>query len=217
MAGQLKQPSGILAKLTGNKMNESNESLYLLTINNLNLSDGDCILEIGFGNGKFFPTLISRAKNLQITGIDMSHEMVTEAVKNNADLFESGKMNVKVGSSENLPFDDNSFDKIFCINVIYFWEFPEVHLKEIYRVLKPSGSFCTGFRPAETMMQLPFTKYGFNLYSEEDWCNLLLSNNFNPTSKDKIQGKPIKQFGSVMHLDGICVTAKCIDNTLSSA
>lgn len=208
MASQLSHPSGILANLIGNKMNKANEQLYQLTLDNLNVTDGNSILEIGFGNGKFFSTLYSKAKNLQITGIDISHEMVTQAVKNNAALFESGCMKVKVGSSENLPFEDNSFDKIFCINVIYFWEFPEVHLKEIYRVLKSGGNFYTGFRPAETMLQLPFTKYRFNLYSEEEWCKLLLDNNYNQISSVKQNGKITKQFGTKMTLDGICVSAK---------
>ena len=208
MAKQLRHPSGILAKLTGNKMNTSNESLYQLVMNNLNLEDGDHLLEIGFGNGKFFHELYAKANNLQITGIDFSHEMVTQAVKNNTELFESGSLKVKVASSENLPFEDNSFDKIFCINVIYFWEMPELHLKEIYRVLKPGGKFYTGFRPAETMLQLPFTKYGFTLFSEDDWNKKLSDNHFNSISSVRTGEQSVKQFGLKMELDGICMTAK---------
>lgn len=208
MAKQLRKPNGLLANLTGNKMNKANEQLYQLTLNNLNVTDGNSILEIGFGNGKFFPKLYSKAKNLQITGIDISHEMVTEAVKNNAALFESGHMKVKVGNSDSLPFEDNSFDKIFCINVIYFWEMPEVHLKEIYRVLKPGGVFYTGFRPAETMLQLPFTKYGFYLYTENDWKKILLANHFNQITSTTLAEPHLKQPGQQKQLDGICIAAK---------
>lgn len=208
MAKQLRRPSGLLATLTGNKMNSSNESLYQLVLNNLHAEDGDCLLEIGFGNGKFFPALYAKANNLQITGIDLSHEMVTQAVKNNTELFENGRLKVKVASSEHLPFEDNSFDKIFCINVIYFWEIPEVHLKEIYRVLKPGGKFYTGFRPAETMLQLPFTKYGFSLYSESDWSKKLSDNYFNSISSIRSEGQAVKQLGFKMELDGVCMTAK---------
>lgn len=208
MAKQLRHPSGLLATLTGNKMNQSNELLYQLTLDTLHLEDGEQVLEIGFGNGKYFPELYSRAKNLQITGIDLSHEMVTQAVKNNVKLFENGNMNVKVGSSENLPFEANSFDKIFCINVIYFWEMPDLHLKEIYRVLKPGGKFYTGFRPAETMLQLPFTKYGFILYSEDDWNRMLFNNNFVTVSSSKRKDPAVKQLGLKLELDGICITAK---------
>lgn len=206
IAKQLRKPHGILATLTGRKMNASNHALYDLTLHTMNPSDNDSILEIGFGNGKFFSDLHGKAKNLQITGIDLSHEMVFQAFKNNTALFESGSMKVKVGSSENLPFEDNSFDKVFCVNVIYFWETPELHLREIYRVLKPGGKFYTGFKPAELMSQLPFTRYGFNLYSEKDWLKVLLGNKFNLVFEDKLNKKKIKPVSSKMQLDGLCIT-----------
>lgn len=72
-------------------------------------------------------------------------------------------------SSDKMPFADNSFDKVFCINVIYFWEQPAEHLKEIYRVLKPGGKFYTTIRSKESMAEMPFTKYGFNMYSQSEW------------------------------------------------
>ncbi|MFM9951547.1 MAG: class I SAM-dependent methyltransferase [Saprospiraceae bacterium] len=178
MAKQLRLPSGLLAKLTGNRMNQSNELLYHLTLENLKIKDGDRILEIGFGNGKFFSKLNAKAKNLKITGIDHSPEMVAEAVRINKNLHKSGTMNVIVGSSDAMPFDTESFDKIFCINVIYFWEDPALHLKEILRVLKPGGYFCTGFRPKENLSKFPFAKFGFTLYTAEEWKNLIEENGF---------------------------------------
>lgn len=178
MANQLRLPSGLLAKLTGSRMNKSNELLYHLTLENLSIKDGDTILEIGFGNGKFFSELNAKAKNLKITGIDHSPEMVSEALRINPDLHKTGALKTAVGSSDNMPFDDNSFNKIFCINVIYFWENPALHLKEIHRVLKPGGHFCTGFRPKENLSKFSFTKFGFTLYSEKEWKDLIEANGF---------------------------------------
>jgi ubiquinone/menaquinone biosynthesis C-methylase UbiE len=178
MANQLRMPSGLLAKITGNKMNASNKLLYHLTLNNLQVKDEDHILEIGFGNGKFFSELNAKANNLTISGMDHSPEMVKEAVRNNRDLHASGKLKTLAGSSDNMPFEDNSFDKIFCINVIYFWEKPALHLQEIHRVLKPGGFFCTGFRPKENLSKFPFAKHGFTLYTKEEWKNLLEENGF---------------------------------------
>lgn len=178
MASQLQKPSGLLAKLTGNRMNKSNELLYHLTLENLNLKDGDNILEIGFGNGKFFSELDAKANGLNITGIDHSPEMVAEAIRLNRDLYEYGRLKTMAGSSDSMPFDDDSFDKIFCINVIYFWENPELHLKEIHRVLKPGGYFCIGIRPKENLLKFPFSSYGFTLYSEEDCKELVEKSGF---------------------------------------
>lgn len=178
MAKQLRLPSGLLAHLTGNRMNKSNELLYHLTLDHLNIKEEDSILEIGFGNGKFFSELNAKAKNLQITGIDHSPEMVTEAIRINKNLHESGTLKVMVGSSDSMPFDNHCFDKIFCINVIYFWENPALHLKEIHRVLKPGGYFCIGFRPKENLSKFPFTKFGFTLYTADEWKNVMEENGF---------------------------------------
>jgi ubiquinone/menaquinone biosynthesis C-methylase UbiE len=208
MASQLGKPHGLLAPLTGKKMNESNHALYQLTFATMNPEDKDQILEIGFGNGKFFADLNARAHKLQISGIDLSHEMVTEAVKNNSDLFESGFLKVMVGDSNDLPFPDNSFNKVFCINVIYFWEKPADHLKEIYRVLKPGGQIYCGFRPAQTMIQLPFTKFGFRLYDEKDWQGILEAANFHQI-RTSIQTDPVTRIGpSKIKLESICMSGK---------
>lgn len=76
--------------------------------------------------------------------------MVAMAIKNNQSLTRAGKLNLQLGSSDNLPFGNDSFDKVFCINVIYFWDQPEKHLSEVHRVLKPSGQFFAAIRSKET-------------------------------------------------------------------
>lgn len=208
MAKQLGKPQGLLARITGKKMNESNQSLYRLTFDAMQLKDKEKVLEIGFGNGKFFPELNARADQMQISGIDISHEMVTEAVKNNSDLFESGFLKVMVGDSNKLPFPDNSFHKIFCINVIYFWETPSEHLEEIYRVLKPGGQIFCGFRPAQTMLQLPFTKYGFRLYDEKEWQAKLEAVNFTQIRSVRQTDPATTMNGKSIRLQSVCMAAK---------
>lgn len=178
MASQLRMPSGLLARQAGRKMNQSNKKLYQIALAELNLKDGDRILEIGFGNGKFFSDLDAKARDLQISGIDYSPEMVREAKRKNKDLYHSGRLDITTGNSDRLPYPDQHFDKVYCINVIYFWGNPHFHLKEIYRVLKPGGQFITGFRPKDNLIQFPFTRYGFILYNEEEWVLLLKENGF---------------------------------------
>ena len=45
------------------------------------------------------------------------------------------------GMAENLPFKDNSFDVIICINALDHWLEPSLGLKEIRRVLRKGGLF----------------------------------------------------------------------------
>jgi len=59
------------------------------------------------------------------------------------------RIDFRLGNSDRLPFDDQSFDKVFAVHTIYFWKTPLDHLAEARRVLKPEGRFVLGFRPAE--------------------------------------------------------------------
>lgn len=207
MAKQLSRPTGFFARLTGNKMNETNNHMYAQVFEKLAVADGEAILEIGFGNGKFFPELYGKAKNLSLSGIELSQEMVKEAIKHNKVLVETGRLKLHTSASKVLPFADNSFDKVFCINVIYFWEDAAPHLEEVKRVLKPGGKFYTGFRPAANMLQMPFTQYGFHLYSEEEWKELLEKNGFTVDGFTKSTGAEIKLNGKKVLPEAVCMIA----------
>jgi SAM-dependent methyltransferase len=54
-----------------------------------------------------------------------------------------------------LPFEDETFDKIFTVNTVYFWENPVEFLNEIYRVLKDDGTFVLTFGQRDFMEKLP--------------------------------------------------------------
>lgn len=169
MAKQLRRPKGLMGDKIGNMMNKANEFLYDFTLNAMSPSANQSILEIGFGNGKFFDKIFSRAEGLKVTGLDFSETMFRSAVNSNKEAIADGRLHLHFGSSDKLPFADNSFDKIFCINVIYFWDEPKHHLQEMHRVLKPGGRFYATVRTKESMLKMPFTQYGFNFYDSNKW------------------------------------------------
>lgn len=209
VAKQLRKPGGLLAGKVGNQMNKSNSYLYDFTIDAMQLKNDESILEIGFGNGKFFEQIFSSADNLKISGLDFSPEMIKEATANNAETANNGALTLQLGSSDKIPFADNSFDKVFCINVIYFWERPAAHLKEIYRVLKPGGKFYTSIRTKETMAQMPFTNYGFNIYTQEEWINILESNQLHFVHSEKTKNEPDAVVGKQLHkAASLCIVAE---------
>jgi ubiquinone/menaquinone biosynthesis C-methylase UbiE len=209
IAKQLRKPFGILAGKVGNEMNKTNGYLYDFTIGEMKLKDNESILEIGFGNGNFFGKLFSVANNLKITGLDFSPEMVKTATAKNQSAVNTGKLTLRLGSSDKTPFPDNSFDKVFCINVIYFWEQPADHLKEIYRVLKPGGIFYTSIRTKESMAQLPFAKHGFTTYTKEEWTKMLEANHFHFVYAQKAKNEPDVTFNKqVYKLESLCIAAE---------
>jgi len=208
LAKQLRKPSGRMAKRVGKKMNESNSPLYDFALDAMQLAEGDNILEIGFGNGKFFDKIFSRKNNLKISGLDYSAEMVNEARSNNQDAISAGYLTMRYGNSDKIPFPDNNFDKVFCINVVYFWDQPEKHLQEIHRVLKPGGKFYSVLSAKETMMKLPFTKYGFARYSQDEWESILKNNHFNMSEVKKLAEPELKFGDKTYQNQSLCFIAE---------
>ena len=54
------------------------------------------------------------------------------------------------------------------MNTIYFWDNPEAYLKEIQRVMKPGAQLSIAFVTKDFLQSLPFTKYGFDAFTDED-------------------------------------------------
>ena len=178
LAAQLRQPSGEAALEVGEKMNAVNLLINLDTIEALELSPNDNVLEIGMGNGFFVKNIVSVDQSITYSGCDFSKEMVDESCKQNAEFIQSGQVQFHLSNAESLPYGDEMFDKVFTINTIYFWEDAQKVLSEIRRVLKENGQFALSIRPKSSMDQFPFAKYGFESFSSEDASELLASNGF---------------------------------------
>jgi demethylmenaquinone methyltransferase/2-methoxy-6-polyprenyl-1,4-benzoquinol methylase len=88
---------------------------------------GNTVLDLGSGTGAAFDQLI----NYETTAIDPDKKMLE------LNSFE----NKVLGSAEDLPFDDNSFDNVFCSFVWRNILDTDKALAEVYRVLKPGGKF----------------------------------------------------------------------------
>lgn len=212
IAQQLRKPSGDFAQQIGEKMNRVNAPLYDLTFDVMKFDENEHVLEIGFGTGKFFHRLMDNNENLWVSGIDYSREMLEIARETNHDLISKGKLTVQQSNSKSIPFSDQSFDKIFCNMVIYFWDEPENHLNEIRRVLKPEGLFYTGMRTKECMLDFPFVEHGFHLYTIMEWKEILNQNGFNVTETLNRSDPEIEmpEQDQTLQLESCCIVAKKI-------
>jgi ubiquinone/menaquinone biosynthesis C-methylase UbiE len=178
IARQLRKPDGAFGHEIGIKMNESNLLMNKFAIETISPSKNDKILEIGMGNGFFVNDILSKDPSIQYTGVDFSDLMVKEAEKINSEPVSNKKAAFVQADAANMPFKDNSFNKIFTVNTLYFWDDPKSIFKEIVRVIQPDGKFFLVFRPKDSMEQMPFTQFGFNMYPVEDAEALLQENNF---------------------------------------
>lgn len=176
LAKQLRKPEGEMAGKVASAMNESNRQMNEFAIGSLNLKSGQNVLEIGMGNGFFVKQLFIKENDIHYTGFDYSADMIKEAAELNKSIVKNGKAVFVKGDVGNLPFKEKSFDLIFTVNTLYFWEKPEKVLEGLKRIMKDDGELTIVIRTKENMKKFPFTDFGFTLYSEKDLIHLLESN-----------------------------------------
>ncbi|MCQ9635635.1 class I SAM-dependent methyltransferase [Chryseobacterium sp. WG14] len=176
LAHNLANPQGEKGIEIGEMMNASNIGMTLESIKALVIEDDEHILEIGHGNAAHVKSIISLAHNIRYTGIDISETMYYEARRLNEAFEDQADFVLYEGSI--LPFKDQTFNKIFTVNTVYFWENPLAFLNEIYRVLKDDGTFVLTFAQKDFMEKLPFTAYDFKLYNNSEMEELISQSHF---------------------------------------
>jgi len=120
------------------------------------------ILDIATGTGDLAINL-TQTNATQIIGLDISEGMLDVGRKKIAKKQLNNTIDMIVGDSENLPFDDNSFDAITVAFGVRNFENLEIGLAEILRVLKPKGIFVV----LETSVPVKFPfKQGYYIYTK---------------------------------------------------
>jgi 2-polyprenyl-3-methyl-5-hydroxy-6-metoxy-1,4-benzoquinol methylase len=92
---------------------------------------GGRLLDVGCGEGQF---LRRASRRFDAYGVDISSEGVAFA------RLASGLDTVLVASAVELPFEDNFFSVVACLDVVEHLERPEAALREFKRVLTPGGA-----------------------------------------------------------------------------
>jgi ubiquinone/menaquinone biosynthesis C-methylase UbiE len=147
--GQFRRPSGLLGRYIGAGMARDHQPENQWTVACLDPQPGDRILEIGFGPGVAVEALAARLTAGQVAGIDFSRTMVGAARRRNAAAVRAGRVDLRHGDAAQLPFPDQSFDKVFGIHTVYFWPRPALVLREAWRVLRPGGLMLLTILPRE--------------------------------------------------------------------
>ncbi|UCB47136.1 MAG: methyltransferase domain-containing protein [Spirochaetota bacterium] len=134
---QFRKPTGLIGKFLAKGMAWGHRDFYKNTAKMLNLKHDDKYLEIGFGSGLFIKKYASHVS--RIAGLDYSEDMVKLASNINKNIVRSGKAEFIHGDISSLPWQNDKFSIVVCIETFFFWSEPLVALKEIYRVLIPGG------------------------------------------------------------------------------
>jgi demethylmenaquinone methyltransferase/2-methoxy-6-polyprenyl-1,4-benzoquinol methylase len=122
----------------------------------------DSVLDIATGTGDLAILMASTNAN-KIIGLDISAGMLSVGRKKIEERKLSQKIEMILADSENMPFEDNTFDAITVAFGVRNFENLEKGLTEILRVLKPNGIFVI----LETSIpeKTPY-KQGYHFYSK---------------------------------------------------
>ena len=129
----------------------------------IHVTQPQSILDIATGTGDLAINLAKETKADKIIGLDISAGMLEVGKQKIADKNLSDRIELVLGDSEQLPFEDGSFDAITVAFGVRNFEDLEKGLAEIYRVLKKGGTFVVLETSVPT--KTPF-KQGYNLYTK---------------------------------------------------
>ena len=177
-------------------------------INELNLQTTDKVLDIASGTGEPALTIAGIVKDGKVTATDIAEKMLEKAKEYAADKSIEN-FEAVVADAGDLPFADNSFNKISCRMGFMFFPDMQLAAKEMHRVLKDGGKIATSvwFNPQKNIwttaimsvinrnMQLPPPAEGapsmFRCAAPGFMKSLLEKAGFKNVSEQEINGKVI--------------------------
>lgn len=96
------------------------------------------VLDVATGTGRL-PRALLRQPSFdgRVIGLDLSRHMLREAVRRTAQFAD--RLTFLWQDAQGLPFDDNTFDGVTCLEALEFTPNPRAVLAELVRVLQPGG------------------------------------------------------------------------------
>lgn len=96
------------------------------------------VLDVATGPAGVALQLAART-GAQVTGIDLSHEMLQAGASNVARSGQAGRITLLIGRGEELPFADATFDALTFTYLLRYVSDPVATVGELARVVRPGG------------------------------------------------------------------------------
>jgi arsenite methyltransferase len=106
----------------------------------MQIAETDSILDVGCGAGWLSRILARRVPRGRVVGMDISDEMIHHARKAGV---RQENLAFVVGSVEQIPWEQDFFNRIITVESSYYWPRPAEGVGELYRVAAQGGSAWT--------------------------------------------------------------------------
>lgn len=124
-----------------NRMNQHHKELHQWALEHVSPKNAKAILDVGFGGGQNIWNLLQLAKESKIWGIDYSPASYKKCAELNHTAIEEGRVELSLGSADNLPYSHDSFDLVTAFETVYYWPNIDKCFKNIYDCLHNDGQF----------------------------------------------------------------------------
>lgn len=192
VSGQFGKPRGLFGRIIERRMSKRTAGDAKWTVSLLSIRPGSRVLEIGFGGGLSTQLAGQEASEGFVAGIDHSNTMVQVARRRNAAAIRAGLMELNQGDAASISYPDASFDIVFSLHSIYFWNDPLECLKGCRRVLKPGGLLAITIQPQSKWQEEQIGSPGMTLYSGNQVGELFSSAGF-----QNVRTESFKENGAV--------------------
>lgn len=147
LSNQFSKPSGLFGRYIEKGMSKRTTLDAEWTISHLDIQPTSRLFEIGFGGGVAAQLASQQASQGFVAGIDHSETMVQTASKRNAEAVKAKRMELTQGDAGTVSYSDGSFDIVYSLHSIYFWDDPVECLRGFHRALKPGGLLAITIQP----------------------------------------------------------------------
>ncbi len=126
----------------GEEMEHHHISITEQTLAMMGLRPGQRVLDLGCGAGwasRLLAQMVGAGETPgMVVGVDVSDEMVRRARATSA-AFQN--LMFVVGSAQQIPWEENFFDKVLSVESFYYYSDQDRALAELFRVMAPMGEF----------------------------------------------------------------------------
>ncbi|HTS06570.1 MAG TPA: class I SAM-dependent methyltransferase [Candidatus Eisenbacteria bacterium] len=125
----------------GEKMRNHHLDITEKTLRLMELRAGERVLDLGCGSGwatRLLARLVGDGPEGfgQVVGLDVSDEMIRQARQESKDF---DNILYVWGSAQQIPWEENFFDKVLSVESFYYYPDQDRALKELFRVMAPKG------------------------------------------------------------------------------